>query len=67
VIVQLANLRTAIEAPAHSAASEDAYVGIASELHDDAGASRQLSSTVPENGIQLVPFANTRLGFDSGC
>ena len=53
-VVDLADLRAAIERTARDAASEDAHVRVASELHDDARASRQLTGAVTENGIQLV-------------
>ena len=53
-VVDLANLRAAIELSPSDAASEDTHVRVALELHDDARASRQLTRAVTQNGVQLV-------------
>ena len=47
-IVDFANLRAAIETTADNAAPEDAHVGVALELHNDAGAPGQLTSAMAE-------------------
>jgi hypothetical protein len=67
VIVYLAHLRASIKPTAHSPASEDTHVGVALELDDDAGASRQLAGAVTENWIELVAFTETRLGRNRRC
>jgi hypothetical protein len=55
-------LSTASETTTRNAASEDAHVGVAFELDNDARASCQLTSAVPENRIQSVaePSAGLR-------
>jgi hypothetical protein len=56
-VVDFANLRAPIKTPPDNAAPEDAYVGIAFELHDDPRAADHLASAVTENGIQLVALS----------
>ena len=53
-VIDLADLRPVIELSSRDTASEDAHVGVASELHDDARAAGHLTGAVSQNGIQLL-------------